>query len=69
MTKQDLIDLLIINDTADDIVDSISLAFNTPVNYEMIYRVVTIHSLLGCDSNGFCHYKSPSAMGKTHLRP
>ena len=55
MTKQDLIDLLIINDTADDIVDSISLAFNTPVNYEMIYRVVTIHSLLGCDSNGFCH--------------
>jgi len=30
---------------------------------------VTIHSLLGCDSNGFCHYKSPSAMGKTHLKP
>ena len=23
-------------------------------------KCVTIHSLLGCDSNGFCHYKSPS---------
>ena len=27
MTKQDLIDLLIINDTADDIADSISSVF------------------------------------------
>ena len=30
---------------------------------------VTIHGPLDRDSNGFCHYKSPAAMGKTHLKP
>ncbi len=31
--------------------------------------IVTIHGPLDRDSNGFCHYKSPAAMGKTHLKP
>ena len=47
--------------------DAGNCLFDSRGVFYRIFLFVTIHSLSGCDSNGFCQRKSPAAMGKTPL--